>query len=91
MNERYEKALHAMQSGVMMEMNFNAKPTDPKHMRVGINSAMVNDSAIANLLMAKGIITSDEYVEAVTVTMEAEAARYEKHLSDHYGIKVTLA
>lgn len=90
MNERYEKALHAMQSGVAMEMNFNSKPTDPKHMRVGINSALVDSSSLARLLMDKGIITKDEYIEAMTVGMEAEAARYEKHLSDHYGTNVTL-
>lgn len=89
--QRYEAALHAMQTGVQMEMNFNSRPTDPKHLRVGVNSAMVNDQAIANLLMAKGIITQEEYAEAVTVAMETEAARYEKHLSDHYGTKVTLA
>lgn len=89
--QRYEAALHAMQSGVKMEMNINVRPTDPKHLRVGVNSALVNDQAVATLLMAKGIFTEAEYREAVTVAMEQEAARYEKLLSDHYGSNITLA
>lgn len=88
---RYENACHAMQSGVAVEMGFNPRPTDPKHLRVGVNSAMVDCAAMAKLLIAKGVITEDEYLEAVAAEMELEAKRYRERLSEHYGAKIDLA
>lgn len=88
--DRYFAASHAMQSGVAMEMNFNPKPTEPKHLRVGINAAMVEHHALAQLLMDKGIITTEEYESAIATAMEEEKARYEKHLSALLGSVVTL-
>lgn len=88
---RYEAAAHAMQSGVAAEMNYRSQPTEPKHLRVGINSAMVDHSALAKLLIDKGIITSAEYLAALADAMEAEHGRYEKHISELTGHKVTLA
>lgn len=94
--ERYAHAAHGMQSGVATDME-----TDPdarsqgastaKHLRVGVNSALVNNQAIAELLIAKGIITLDEYTEAVTKAMEAEKARYERLLTERFGYPIHLA
>ena len=82
--ERYENALHAMQSGVAYEMGLGATDTSPKHLRVGVNSAMVNDAAVATLLIEKGFFTLEEYQKAVADAMEREVVRYE---SRHPGIK----
>lgn len=81
-----------MQSGVATEMNIPGRShtTTPKHLRVGVNSAMVDSSALAELLIAKGIITEDEYAEAIAAGMEREAKAYEDRLSEHYGRKITL-
>jgi hypothetical protein len=95
--ERYAAAAHAMQSGVAMDMESDPSgskgATTPKHLRVGVNSAMVTDEGLATLLIAKGVITLDEYTEAVTVAMEAEQARYEQLLTERFGglAKFTLA
>ena len=94
--ERYVAASHAMQSGVAMDMTTDPNQksqgaTTPKHLRVGINSAMVDASALAELLMAKGIITQAEYLEAIAAGMEREQARYEQILSRRTGSKITLA
>ena len=94
--ERYVAAMHAMQSGIAMDMETytggSKGATTPKQLRVGVNSALVNDAALTTLLIAKGVITQDEYVEAVAVAAEAEAARYEQLLSDRFGgQKITLA
>jgi len=89
--ERYRAAAHAMQSGVAMEMNYDKGPTEPKHLRVGVNSSMVEHSALVQLLFVKGVITDDEYHEAIAAAMEAEAERYESLLSERLGTKVTLA
>ena len=89
--DRYFAAAHAMQSGVAMEMNHRPQPTEPKHLRVGVNSAMVDHQALAKLLMDKGIITNDEYEKAIADAMEAEKKRYEDHLTGIIGAPITLA
>lgn len=91
--ERYERAAHAMQSGVAMEMNHfgSSKGTEPKHLRVGVNSAMVNSAALAALLISKGVFTQDEYAKAVADQMEIEAESYRKRIADRLGRDVTLA
>ena len=83
--DRYEQALHAMQSGVAMQMNWDAKDTTPKHLRVGVNAALVDSSALAQLLMNKGIITEDEYFSALADMAEFEVKRYEEIINDHFG------
>jgi hypothetical protein len=80
-----------MQSGVKMEMELGAAATEPKHLRVGVNSALVDSAALAELLIAKGLITEAEYLEAIAVGMEREARRYEQILSERTGTNVTLA
>ena len=73
----YEQALHGVQSGVDYEHSKGSPDGSPKHLRVGINSAHVNNAAIARLLIDKNIITMDEYEEAVRVEMVHELERYE--------------
>lgn len=73
----YEQALHGVQSGVAYEHSKGSPDGSPKHLRVGINSAHVNNAAIARLLIDKNIITMDEYEEAVRVEMVHELERYE--------------
>lgn len=73
---RYAAAAHGMQSGVAMMMNHDAKATEPKHLRVGVNSAMSDAGALAKLLIAKGIFTEEEYLVAVCEGMEAERDTY---------------
>jgi predicted unusual protein kinase regulating ubiquinone biosynthesis (AarF/ABC1/UbiB family) len=83
--QRYFRALHAMQTGVAFSMDREPSQTQPKHLRVGVNSAMVDSAAIAQLLIDKGIITRAEHVEMLASKMEAEAESYAKKLSDLNG------
>lgn len=89
--ERYLAAAHAMQSGVAAEMGIDPDPTSPKHLRVGVNSAMSDQGALARLLIAKGVFSEEEYTKALADGMEAEAQLYEKRLSEHFGKPVRLA
>jgi hypothetical protein len=79
-----EEAMHAMQSGVhatMMRMGGpGAGDTSPKHLRVGVNSAMVQVTALVRLLVKKGLITVAEYEAELVDEMNAEADRYEAEL-----------
>lgn len=78
---RYENAAHAMQSGVAMEMgDLDDKSTDPKHLRVGVNSAMVETATLVKLLIDKGVFTVDEHLIELTEQMEAEAKRYQERI-----------
>lgn len=90
MTKEYEAAAHGMQSGVAMEMNHRSGPTEPKHLRVGINAAMANHCGLVQLLIAKGVFTEEEYLKAITKSMEDERDRYEKHLSHILGFRVKL-
>ena len=89
--KRYEAAAHAMQSGVAMKMNYRPDETKPKHLRAGVNSAMVNSAALATLLIGKGLFTLDEYEKALVDAMEREQELYTKEVSRLVGKPVTLA
>lgn len=56
----------------------------PKQLRTGINSAMVNDHAVAELLIAKGIFTREEYVEQITKSANVELQRLEDSINDQH-------
>lgn len=49
---------------------------EPKHLRVGINTAMVDSAALARILIAKGLFTWDEYAAELADEMEREVLRY---------------
>lgn len=86
--DRYMELAHAMQSGVAAEISLKGEHqagASPKYLRVGINSAFVNDDGLATLLVEKGIITREEYVQAITDAMQREVDRYEKLLGCKLG------
>lgn len=90
LRRRYLAAMHAVQSGVAYAQQIDPKDGTPKHLRTGINSALVNDAALTKLLIAKGIITEVEYWTALVEEAEAEKQRYEEQLSAHYGRTISL-
>ena len=65
-----------MQSGVAAKMGMGSKEVEPKHLRVGVNCALADLGAISSLLIAKGVITEREYLEAISKGMEDERDRY---------------
>jgi hypothetical protein len=88
----YFRLLHAMQTGVAHVIEAGlSEDHKPKHLRVGLNSAMVDYSALVTLLVAKGLITWDELYAAMVEAMRTEVSSYEKQLSDNFGTEITLA
>lgn len=83
---RYERAAHAMQAGAKMEC---ARTNEHPQSRIGINTALRDHASLALLLVAKGIITEDEYLKAVADGMEDEVRQLEARLSSG-GTKITL-
>ncbi|QJY46674.1 hypothetical protein [Pseudonocardia broussonetiae] len=89
--DRYTAAMHAMQSGVAADQSGGSEDGTPKHLRVGVNSALVSVAGIGRLLIDKGVITQDEYEAAVADAMENEVRLYERRLSERLGSTVTLS
>ena len=81
----YHALAHAMQSGVAMKMNYDESDVSPKHLRVGVNSAMVETGAIAKLLMQKGVFTEEEYYQALVELMQNEVKLYKEWLTVRLG------
>lgn len=79
-----------MQSGVAAVMEYDPHETEPKHLRVGVNSAMVETSAIVTLLVDKGIFTMEEFQTYLTNGMNDEVEKYEARLKEHYGAVIKL-
>lgn len=50
--------------------------TEGKHLRVGVNSALVEASAMARLMFRKGLITAAEYFDVLIETWEQEVDSY---------------
>lgn len=90
LQERYARAAHAMQAGVDLKMHRDGKETSPKHLRVGVNSSMSDHGGLAGLLIKKGLITHQEYLEAITEAMEREAQSYESELQGSLGANIKL-
>lgn len=88
---RYEAAMHAVQSGIALELELGISTnTTPKHLRLGVNSAMVEHSALASLLIEKGLFTKLDYACQLAKFAELEKASYEKDLFEKLFKKVTL-
>jgi hypothetical protein len=81
----YEQALHGIQTGIALEIERGSDCASPKHLRVGVNSAMCEHAALVRMLIAKGIITEEEYAQAITDEFNRELERVEKNVNEHYG------
>lgn len=50
------------------------------------NRRLANDAAIADILIAKGVFTTEEYLEAVNNRMRIEVDTYRKYIADEKGV-----
>ncbi len=96
LREAYGQQAHAVQTGVKYLMDWDrnhATPEpghSPKHLRTGVNLALVNNSALASLLIHKGVITELEFWQSLCLETAKEVSRYEAELATKLGAKVKL-
>lgn len=83
--QRYEAALHAMQTGVAYYME-RSDECSPKHLRVGVNSALTSVGALAHLLLNKGVITELEYFTCLADLVEQDVEDYRRLLAEALGV-----
>jgi hypothetical protein len=92
---RARAALHKIQSYWFLKIGNELVLPDthacsPKHLKVGIESALASCEAIQTLLIEKGIVTLAEVQEAVAHACEERADEREAELRATYGPGVTL-
>ena len=78
--DRYLNAMHAMQSGVAFLIEQRDSESSPKHLRVGVNSALISQAAFAQLMMDKGVFTLEEYMASQADAAEREAKSHEDRI-----------
>jgi hypothetical protein len=88
--DRYERAAHAVQSGVAAEQSRGSEDGTPKHLRVGIVLRRCESAVLARVLIAAGLLTEDGYIAMLADEVEKEVAEYEERLSDAIGAQVKL-
>lgn len=85
--ERYERAAHRVQGAIWAFPEHENRT--PKHLRVGIDMSKAGMGGLARLLIAKGVFTELEYIEAMADGAEREAEAYETELSVRHGINIS--
>lgn len=94
--DRYLSAARAMKNGVLMQMRIDSLTGNrdgmvaPHNLRVGVNIAGVDHRALAELLIAKGLITRFEYEAALAASMEQETEMHKRLLEKQTKGKVDL-
>lgn len=87
-NQRYMAAMHAVQSAVALDITVsgdNQAGADHKHLRTGINACLVDSSAVAQLLLAKGVFSEEEYFKALADAAELEVQRLTARMRKRTG------
>jgi hypothetical protein len=89
----YDEALHGVQCAIGHEQNIGATAAPAtehdkrlhKHLKTGNAARACEHSALASLLIEKGIITEAEYLERMRLFVNHELAGYEaKHPPIHF-------
>jgi hypothetical protein len=99
LQRRYFSAAHSIQSAIafligrdeLEGVQPDSRSTSPKHMRVGIDMTKAEMGGLVALLIEKGVITLDEYEEAITRGLEREQKRYAATARERIGINVSFS
>lgn len=85
-SERYHRAAHRVQTAIAFNPD---RPQDQyKDLRTGLDLSKSDMAGLATLLIEKGVFTKAEYIAAIAVSAEQEAATKEDELSGRFGINV---
>ncbi len=88
LKKEYIRLGHALQFGVHFDQDTSDQT--PKHLRVGVNMSLVNSSALACLLIQKGIITEVEYWSSMVEVLREEIESYRQKTPRHSGEAVMI-
>jgi len=71
----YEQAAHGVQTAIAHGITKGDSATVPKHMRTAIDMSKADMLGLATLLISKGLITQEEYIEHMRLGANEELAR----------------
>lgn len=92
----YEQAAHGVQSAIRYVMTQEGHPDSGptvdmlKHLRVGVDCRAADTLGLVELLIAKGVFTSEEYIEHMRLAMNQELHMHERHCRDTYGLPANV-
>lgn len=101
LERRYHAAVHRMQSATAFDLTKRLSLETAwvgrlheadilyraiKDVRVGLNSAMADQGALAALLIRKGVFTEEEYYSAIVEWAEREADARVQEVRDRYNL-----
>ena len=96
--KRYQQLLHSVQSGIAAQMgyadlhNTQHTGTEPKHLRVGIDSTKCEFAALVELLIELGVIPDMETLtQKFNKYLQRDVEDHEKSLSEKHGTTIRLA
>lgn len=87
---KYMSLAHAVQSGIASCIAVGWTGTQPKHLRVGIDTQKSDSGALVKLLLDKGIITEEEYGNAILQGLEREIESYQRLFKELTGKDATF-
>lgn len=95
----YDRLAHAVQTGVAFVLgehddravNQALGSASPKHLRTGVNLRAVDHGSLAELLIHTGVISIEDYRQALLDGLRREVARYEAELTAVHNVEVKLA
>lgn len=85
----YDQAAHGVQSAIKYELEqrgWRGPETEWKHTRVGIDLRAAEHAGLVDLLISKGVLTEEEYMEQMRLAANEELARYTDHCRRTYGL-----
>lgn len=80
----YKRHAHAVLSAI--GFNPNKTALEPRHLRVGIDMGKADTAGLVNLLIDKGVLSAQEYIEAVEKSAAEEVERQKQALARELGI-----
>lgn len=90
LQQKYAGLAHAVQSGIAACMSVGWRGAEPKHLRVGIDTQKSDMGALVGLLIKKGVITEEEYAEAILDGLKNEVAGFENLFEEITGKSATF-
>lgn len=77
-NNRYLEAACAIQGAVafgIAQLGEDGAGASPRHLRTGLNMVMADHASLVGLLVMLGVITDEQYMDAMVAGTESEAER----------------
>lgn len=92
--QEINQKLHGIQTGIRYKYETSEKDESLdrrlKHIRVGVDNALIQTDTLMQLLVKKGVFTDIEWLEEYLQAVNFKLNQYKKELSEALGVPVNL-